>query len=156
MTVEITAPAEIALEARQGSPFHYVFQFFSDAAGTMPYDFTGWTFKMQLREGVADSGIPVETTLSSDGINPAISFIGAATDGTPELGGSPDPTNGMIYLYLQSSVTADLQAQKPPKAKQYPVVLTFYYDLEGTPPAGEPLALAYGAFTVACEVTRVA
>ena len=154
MTIEITAPAEVALEARQGSPFHYVLQFFSDEGGTQPYDLTGWTFRMQLREGVADSAVAVEYTLSSEGTDPEIMFIGANTDGTPNLTGDPDPENGMLYLYLASAKTATLQAQKAPKPRQYPVSLTFYYDLEGTPPAGEPMALAFGTFSVACEVTR--
>lgn len=150
---DVTAPAEIAMEARQGSPFHWALQFFEDEGETTPVDFTGWTFKMQLREGVADSAAPVEVTLSSEDTDPGIKFIGEDSSG-PDLDGTPDPTNGWLYLYMPSAITAELQTIKPPKAKQYPVTLTFFYDLEGTPPGGEAQALAYGTFTVACEVTR--
>lgn len=150
----ISAPAEIDLEARQGAPLHYVFQFFSDTAGTVPIDFTGWTFDMQLREGVADSGAPVAFVVTSEGEGAQISFIGENTDGTPNLSGTPDATNGMIYLHIPSIQTATLQASKAPKVRQYPVIATFYYDLEGTPPAGEAQTLAFGTFSLACEVTR--
>lgn len=150
---DVSVPAAIDMEARQGSPFHYALQFFEDVAQTTPVDFTGWTFRMQLREGVADSAAAVKYTLSSENSDPEIVFIGENSDG-PDLNGDPDPTNGWIYLYLPSAITATLQATKVPKARQYPVTFSLYYDLEGTPPGGEPQALAYGTFTVACEVTR--
>lgn len=149
----ISAPAEIDMDARQGSPFIYALQFFEDLAATQPYDFTGWTFQMQLREGVADSGAPTAFVVSS-GSGGQISFIGEATDGSPDPNGTPDPTNGWIYINIPSIQTATLSASKPPKTKQYPVVATFYYDLEGTPPGGETQALAYGNFLLTCEVTR--
>lgn len=153
MSTDITAPAEIALEARQGSPFHSVIQFFEDEAGTQPIDFTGWTFRTQIREGVADSNAPVVADLSSEGSDPNIKFIAEDSSG-PDLNGTPDPTNGFLYHYLSSAETSELRTQKAPKARNYPVTLTFYWDTEGTPPGGEPQALAYGTFTVACEVTR--
>lgn len=153
MATDIPAPAEIDIDARQGTPLHHVMQFFEDAAATQPTDFTGWTFSMQIREGVADSNAHVVKALSSEDSDPNIKFIAEAS-GEPDLNGTPDPTNGYLYIYLSSEETALLRTLKAPKARDYPVSLTFYYDIEGTPPAGEPQALAYGTLTVACEVTR--
>ena len=45
---DITAPAEIAMEARQGTPFHSVLQFFEDAEATQPVDFTD-AYRLRLR-----------------------------------------------------------------------------------------------------------
>lgn len=151
MPVDNIAPAEVPLEARQGSPFDHVLQFFEDVDGVTPYSFVGWSFKMQIREGVADSNAPVILTLSSEDSDPAIQFVGD-TDGVPD--GPGDGTNGMIYLHLPSAITATLRTQKAPKPRQYPITMTFYYDLEGTNVGGETQALAFGSFTVACEVTR--
>lgn len=153
----ISAPAEIAFTCLQGSPFQAVLQFFQDEAQTLPVDFTGYTFAMQIREGVADSDAPVIFALSSVDSSAAearILFIGANSDGTPNIDGTPDPTNGMVYLRMTSAETASIQSTKPPKARSYPVVSGFFYDLEGTPPGGEPRRVAYGAFDLSLEVTR--
>lgn len=154
MPTDVTAPAEINVaDCRQGSPFHLVLQFFEDAGATQPLDFTGWTFRAQIREGVADSNAAVVKALSSEDSDPNIRFIAEDTNG-PDLNGTPDPTNGFLYIYMGSAETSDLQTAKAPKPRNYPVELAFYWDVEGTPLGGEAQALAYGTFSVACEVTR--
>jgi len=150
----ISAPAEIPFTCLQGSPFQAVLQFFQDEAGTIPVDFTGYTFEMQIREGVADSAAPVIETLSSDDSAAHISFIGENTAGEPDIDGAPDPTNGMIYLSLTSGETSAMQATKAPKPKAYPATANFFYDIEATPPGGEPRRIAYGTFDLSLEVTR--
>lgn len=156
MTI-IAAPAEIDFACLQGSPFQAVLKFFQDEAQTMPVDFTGYTFEMQLREGVADSDAPVVFSLASVASTAAearIVFVGANTDGSPNIDGTPDPTNGMIYLHLTSAETSTIHATKPPKLRTFPAVSNFFYDLEATPPGGEPRRIAYGAFDLSLEVTR--
>lgn len=150
----ISAPAEIPFTCLQGSPFQAVIQMFQNTAGTIAVDFTGYTFKMQIREGVADSGATVIKTLTSEGVGPGIVFIGANTDGTPNIEGSPDPTNGMIFIRMASAETALLKASKPPKIRSYPAVANLFYDIEATPSGGDPRRIAFGAFDVSLEVTR--
>lgn len=156
MTV-ITTPVEVALSCAQGSPFAAVLQFFQDANYATPVNLTGWSFVMQIREGVADSGAPVIASLSSQGSSAGdtgIVFVGTASDGAPDIDGAPDPTNGMIYLKLSSAETSAIRGSKAPKPRAYPAVANFYYDIEATPPSGEAQRIAFGTFDLTLEVTR--
>jgi hypothetical protein len=157
MPVDQTAPAEIDFTARQGSPFHAYLQFFTDTGGTVPMDLTGYRVDMHIREGVADSAAPVVLSLSTeaDSDNDArIFYVAEASSGEPDPDGTPDPSNGFIYLKLASAETVLLQTAKQPKQRSYPAVGKFYYDIEATPPGGEPFALAFGKFDVTLEITR--
>jgi len=149
-----SAPAEIAMTCLQGTAFQYVLQFFQDDAGLNPVDFTGYTFAMQIREGVADSGAPVVKGLSSEGSAANILFIGTVSDGSPDIDGASDPTNGMIYLHLSADETSKLHGSKAPKPRTYPAVSNFFYDIEATPPGGEPQRIIFGTFNLSLEVTR--
>lgn len=149
--------AEIPLTFRQGSPFEIVIQLFQDEAKTQPLDLTGYELNMHIREGVADSSAPLVASLSSvatSAQDARIFVVPIATDGLPDLSGAQDPTSGAVYLKLASAETAEIRTAKPPKQRSYPVELTFYYDLEATPPGGEPFAVAFGTMTGIAEVTR--
>lgn len=157
MTVDAIDPANIPLDFRQGSPFGVVLQFFQDEEQTVPVDFTGWEMNMQIREGVADSNAPVIASLSSvpnSAQDPNIFFVPIASDGTPDLSGGEDRTSGAVYLKLSSAETSEIKSSKAPKKGAYPVEMAFCYDLEGTPPEGDPTRLAYGSVTGTAEVTR--
>lgn len=154
----ISAPAEIAFACLQGSPFQAVLAFFQDEAATTPVDFTGYRIDMQIREGVADSGAAIVKSISSVASSAAdagVFFIGENSDGTPNIDAPADPTNGMVYLYLTSDETAAIRGSKAPKPKTFPAVSNFYYDIEATPPGGEPRRIAFGTFDLTLEVTRV-
>lgn len=154
----ISAPAEIDFECLQGSPFQTVLEFFQDDAGTLPIDFTGYRIDMQIREGVADSGAAIVKSISTVGSSDAdarIFYIGQNSDGTPNIDAAADPTNGMIYFYLSSEDTGEIKSSKAPKPRAYPAVANFFYDIEATPPGGEPRRIAFGKFDVTLEVTRV-
>lgn len=157
MPVDFSAPAEIPLEFRQGSPFEVVLQFFQDEAGTIPVDLTGYELNMHIREGVADSGAPLVASLSSvatSDLDARIFVVPIASDGTPDLSGAEDPTSGAVFLRLLSTETADLKTAKPPKQRSYPVEIPLFYDLEAKPPDGQAFALAFGPLTGTAEVTR--
>jgi len=155
MPTDVTAPAALdAVECRQGSPFHYILRFYEDQAGTTPSDLTGWQFRAQIREGVAGSNAPIIKDLSSEGSDPGIRFIAVNSADEPDINGTPDATNGFLYFYMGSAETALLKTQKAPKPRNFPVVLAFYWDVEGLPPGGEWQALAASEFNVTCEITR--
>lgn len=154
----MTAEAvEIPLEFRQGSPFEIVIQLFQDEAKTIPLDLTGYELNMHIREGVADSSAPLVAFLSSvasSAQDRRIFVVPIATDGTPDLSGSEDWSTGAVYLRLLSAETSAIRTAKPPKQRTFPVELPFFYDLEATPPGGQPFAVAFGPFTGTAEVTR--
>lgn len=157
MTAPNIEPVEVPLKFRQGSPFDVVIQFFSDVGKTTPLDFTGWELNMQAREGVADSGAPVVVSLSSvatSAQDARIALVPMASDGTPDLSGAEDPTQGAVRLFLSSTETASITTAKRPKKGTFPAEMIFFYDLEGTPPGGQPVALAFGVLTGTAEVTR--
>lgn len=151
----VSAPAEIAFTCLQGSPFEAVLQFFQDEGASLPVDFTGYRFDMQIREGVADASAPIVASLTSEGSDARIFFIGEATDGTPDIEGTADPENGFIYLHLHSDDTSAITPTKAPKSRNYPVIANFYFDIEATPPGGEPQRIAFGTFDLNLEITRV-
>ncbi len=156
MPVDQTSPAEVDYECRQGSPYHGLLQFFSDTGATQPYDFTGYSFEMHIREGVRNSGAPLIMSLSSEdtsGQDARIFFIGETTSGEPDVVGTADPPNGFIYRHLTSTDTRGFATAKPPKQRNYPVVAPFFYDIEATAPGGEPFCICFGKFDVTLEVT---
>lgn len=127
----------------QGATFLWDFQWcqqgVDESTPGAPYDLTGWTGRMQVRKS---QGAPALVSASTT--NEKIIF-GAdpddpATD--PLEGGTPDPTNGFIRVFLTDDDT-DLLTVKSGK-----------YDLEVESPGGIVYRLLKGDVTVDANITQ--
>jgi hypothetical protein len=78
-------PLEQPLECFQGFTWSQEFDFFSDTAETVPFDFTGWTVTLTVKDRE-----------------------GSTTIITPTFGSS-DPTTGVIVASLSSTQTASMK-----------------------------------------------
>lgn len=143
--------------ADQGSRWRRFVRFWQDAAKTIPFDFTGCTVVMHIREGVADSGAPIKEALSSAASSDdpqRIFFPPADSSGLPIPEGVEDRESGFLMLQLSDEETRAIVPTKLPKRGAFPAIGQFYYDIEVTDSLGVTQRRMAGKWTLSLEVTR--
>lgn len=107
--------ASFAIRHDQGARVWLPFTYWQDDAKTQPNNLTGFTARLQVREGIADDGFAVVAEFTS-------------ADGTILIGGTAaDPTNGQVVIDSGSDVAL---VSFPAGAYVYDLYL---YAADGTP-----------------------
>lgn len=69
----------------QGATFDYVITFYSDSSGTIPFDLTGYTARMDIKNNIDDATAIISLTtdngrITLGGVNGTVQLVVSATD----------------------------------------------------------------------------